>query len=381
MLKAVIVDDEKPSLYLLSKQLEETGEVEIIGSYHLSSEALEMIPQLQPDVVFLEIEMHGLNGIELANTLNQLGIETYVIFITAYPQYALDAFRVYAFHYMLKPIKQSELLETVLRLKKLISPCIKVVPQNKECNTEITYIRCLGSFEVINSKGTLVKWSSKKSKELLAYFIIHKERQLDKWKIGEALWPEDNEEHVNNNFHTTLFRLRDIMQKEGIDLQVGSQKGKKYGYCFQPIEIDCDLFQLDSFMEQYPEINDNSIQGFEQIRRLFRGELFSDIDSLWCLPEKEKYLRMMLHILDAMGNYYIHIGEYNKAYHVISQSLELDYSRERTHQEIFEVFYYLKDKQALINHYQNFANALKRDFATEPDFTTKQVYERYLRKF
>jgi two-component system LytT family response regulator len=117
-LKAVIVDDELSGIEVLEYALKKhCPEIEILKSFTSSMEALDKIPSLQPDVLFIDIEMPQLNGFELVEKLasNQLQ----VIFITAYNEFALKAFRVSALDYLLKPIDVDELKAAVSKLKSV----------------------------------------------------------------------------------------------------------------------------------------------------------------------------------------------------------------------------------------------------------------------
>ena len=117
-LKTIIVDDEPDSIKLLSLQLSQhCPEVEIAGMYTSSVKALPAIEKIQPDLVFLDIEMPIMNGFELLEKILHLPFS--VIFITAYNQYALKAFRFSAIDYLLKPIDKSELVRSMEKVRKV----------------------------------------------------------------------------------------------------------------------------------------------------------------------------------------------------------------------------------------------------------------------
>ena len=118
MIKCIVVDDEKIILDELCGMLAQT-EVELQGAFQDPFEALEHIKSLRPDVVFLDIEMPELNGIELAKKITGFAPDTQIIFITAYEQYAIKAFEVSAVHYLLKPITPDELDEAVKRVLRV----------------------------------------------------------------------------------------------------------------------------------------------------------------------------------------------------------------------------------------------------------------------
>ena len=120
-IKTIIVDDEPDSIQLLQLQLaQHCPDIEISGVYTSSAKALDGIEKLQPDLLFLDIEMPVMNGFELLEKI--LHIPFSVIFITAYSQYALKAFRFNAVDYLVKPADGEDLTEAVAKAIKRIRP-------------------------------------------------------------------------------------------------------------------------------------------------------------------------------------------------------------------------------------------------------------------
>lgn len=119
-LKAVIIDDSPQARKLLLMMLEEyKTDLEIIAEAEQATQGLELIKKHHPDVVFLDIEMPGKSGIQLAEQLLHDNITPAIIFTTAYNDYALKAFRLSAIDYLLKPINENHLQEAIEKIKKL----------------------------------------------------------------------------------------------------------------------------------------------------------------------------------------------------------------------------------------------------------------------
>ncbi|MFC0774057.1 LytR/AlgR family response regulator transcription factor [Terrimonas alba] len=117
MLKAILIDDEPDSIRLLALQLKmHCPQVEIAGQYTSSVEGLQAIRSLKPDLVFLDVEMPEMNGFELLDRLNDIFFS--LIFVTAYNEFALKAFRFSALDYLVKPLDTSELQEAVKKAEK-----------------------------------------------------------------------------------------------------------------------------------------------------------------------------------------------------------------------------------------------------------------------
>ncbi|MDC7222037.1 MAG: LytTR family DNA-binding domain-containing protein [Spirochaetales bacterium] len=118
MIKAVIVDDEDLARDELRFLLEQTGEVEIIGEGSNGFEAVARCRSLKPELVFLDIQMPGKDGLEAAREIIGLENPPSIIFQTAYDEFALQAFEVHAMDYLLKPLSPLRLRETLSRLSQ-----------------------------------------------------------------------------------------------------------------------------------------------------------------------------------------------------------------------------------------------------------------------
>lgn len=117
MLSALVIDDELFAREELTELLEETGQIEVIGHASNAIEGLKKINQLKPDVVFLDIQMPQITGIELLGMLDPDTMPK-VVFVTAYDEFAIQAFEDNAFDYLLKPVDTCRLEKTVKRLLK-----------------------------------------------------------------------------------------------------------------------------------------------------------------------------------------------------------------------------------------------------------------------
>ena len=116
MLKAILIDDEISALKTLRWALEKYfPDIEIMGAYDNPIEGKEALKKQQPDILFLDIEMPRLNGFDLLDGLETISFN--LIFVTAYDQYAVKAFRVNAIDYLLKPIETKALKEAINRVK------------------------------------------------------------------------------------------------------------------------------------------------------------------------------------------------------------------------------------------------------------------------
>jgi two-component system, LytTR family, response regulator len=121
MIKTIIIDDEPSAVSVLSMLLKNKfpNEIEIIATTNSPVEGKELIEKLNPDLVFLDIEMPGMTGIELVRSFNNPSFR--IVFVTAYDDYAVEAFKLCAIDYLLKPVGPDSVVATVEKVKSDIS--------------------------------------------------------------------------------------------------------------------------------------------------------------------------------------------------------------------------------------------------------------------
>ncbi|HZG72895.1 MAG TPA: LytTR family DNA-binding domain-containing protein [Chondromyces sp.] len=129
IIKVLIVDDERYSREELQHLLKDYSGFQVIGEADSGESAVMQALQLQPDVIFLDIEMPKMNGMEVAKALKELKRPPLLVFATAYPNFAAEAFRYEAVDYLLKPYDEEQLKETIERIKRqLLSVQQTVMP-------------------------------------------------------------------------------------------------------------------------------------------------------------------------------------------------------------------------------------------------------------
>ena len=126
-MRAIIIDDERLARTELRKLLQDFPEVEVVDEAANADEAINKIDTLQPDLVFLDIQMPGKTGFDM---LSELERAPHVIFTTAYDEYALKAFEVNALDYLLKPIEPKRLADAMQKLHIAETKENHVVPEN-----------------------------------------------------------------------------------------------------------------------------------------------------------------------------------------------------------------------------------------------------------
>jgi two-component system response regulator LytT len=134
--RVVIVEDEPLAAEYLAKLLDDTCQVEVVGTATDNEAGLRLCAELRPDAAFLDINLPGKDGVSLANQLSMLPQPPRLVFTTGVPERATDAFRLEAVDYLLKPLDPEQVAEAVNRLLAILRPFESRSPRNAANRTE-----------------------------------------------------------------------------------------------------------------------------------------------------------------------------------------------------------------------------------------------------
>jgi len=201
-MRAIIIDDERLARAELKKLLQDFPEVEVVDEAANADEGINKIDTLQPDLVFLDIQMPGKTGFDM---LAELERAPHVIFTTAYDEYALKAFEVNALDYLLKPIEPKRLADAMQKLHVAETKENHIVPENfnQSILTEVDQVfvkdgeRCwfvkLSDIRLFESVGNYAKVFFGANKPLILKSLNALEERLDQKTFFRA-----NRKHIVN---------------------------------------------------------------------------------------------------------------------------------------------------------------------------------------
>lgn len=235
MLRIAAVDDEFHALERFERMVSGMAELELCGLFDSGERLLSYLSENPLDVVFLDIEMPGTNGLQLSEQIQSLNEQIDIVFVTAFNQYAVEAFEVQAVDYILKPLTEERLNKTFRRLQRV---------NRAASSAGNPYVQCFGDFEVFVN-GEALTWKNSKAKEVLA-FLVHKNGVPVDWeKIADAVWPDFNAEKAQTNFHATTYLLRKRLAEAGISQILEGARGN---YKVATDKFDCDVYRLEELI-------------------------------------------------------------------------------------------------------------------------------------
>lgn len=365
-MRAIIVDDEQPSLDLLKLLLERDGRTRLYGAYRRPGEALAALEETRPDVAFLDVDMPQMNGLELARRIHEQQEAVEIVFVTAYAQYAIDAFRRNALDYLLKPLTLDAVSETISRLFKRRQPA---GPLTAPAHPEVMKAVLFGGFDILDVAGQPIKWRTLKTKEMMAYFLVKEGQPVSKWELMADLWPDLNEEQSRTYLHTTLYNLKKALKDAGGNGQIHYLSGQYhagFGDMANPLRV------YREFERSFPALTKETEGAYQAMAALYQGELFARLDYPWSSPYREMCFGLFRQACIRLCRYYLDKGEPEAAARAARQLLAQSEIDEEAHEMMLQVHFRRNDRIALRHQYE----LLKRVLLSELGLPSKPAVER-----
>lgn len=339
MFNAIIVDDEKPALDVLKLLLEKTGQICVVGSFMSAADALSQLQSLKPDVAFLDIEMSEMSGLELAGKIIEADVDIEIVFVTAYDKYALEAFRVNAIDYILKPFSSDDIAQAITRLKK-----VKPLPAVSQMPADKGRIYCLGRLSVYGAGcREAVKWRTSKAEELFAFMLQNLNRQVAKWKITQVLWPEcETEKQLNTHLYTTVYKVKKTLLSANIKFGFTFTNGR---YKLELPDVYIDASEFKTITDAEIEFSAASIERYKKALSLYKGNYLEENEYFWSQSKAEEYSTRYRSLVSEFAKYYATKTDFTNAEKILQKALTKAPLDDDLNEMLLKLFFMKKDKK------------------------------------
>ena len=230
-MRVICVDDEKLLADHVTKLCRDLPAIDEAVSFSNPFAALEWLDEHTADLALLDIDMPGMNGMELAVRIKEKRPQTAIVFLTGYSQYAVDAFRLHVSGYLLKPVDPE-------RLKAEVDYAFSGRRSDSQARVEA---RTFGNFDLLVN-GTPVLFRQAKCKELLAYLVDRQGSSVTRAEAFAILWGDRlYDRPMQKQFDVIIRSLRETLKENGVE-EIFEIKGGMLR--IHPQRIDCDLFRF-----------------------------------------------------------------------------------------------------------------------------------------
>ncbi|MBQ2446493.1 MAG: response regulator [Oscillospiraceae bacterium] len=263
-MRIICVDDELPARENFRFTVSSFPEVSSLELFRNAETAVEWVRNNPVDVAFLDIEMPGCNGLSLSRTLHEINPGMRLVFVTAYNQYAMEAWQTDAVGYVLKPYSPED-------IRKQLERAVRYRPKPRK-RVEIRTIPTLSI--LVDGKPLFLKRA--KARELFALLVDRGESGVTSGESIACLWPDKpNSKETQSLFRMTYKRLADALEEEGLGELLISSGTRR---ALRTDQVDCDLYRI--------------LAGDEQTARLYDGQYLQEYS--WA-EDRNGQLYFMLH--------------------------------------------------------------------------------------
>lgn len=375
-MKAILIDDEKPALLHLERLLDGDGRIRVTGKYTSAREGLDHLLANKAEIVFLDIEMPEMNGLEAAEYISQIDRNIKIVYTTAYSEYAIEAFELNALDYLLKPIHPDRLSKTVER--------VTVYDQHKASRIEAVkpdapQVVCFKRLMLADSSGPggKLRWRTMKAQELFAILLHHKGRWIDRELLLDTLWPDVEPDKAVTYLHTSISQVRKLLKDWGGEATVEYAQ-ESYRLFAEGIVTDVEKFERE--VGDNPVITEQNRERYERVLELYRGDYLEEHDYSWAKPRRGELLERFAVLAKAIADYEMNHGNERQALRSLVLLQEKDPYSEEVCRLVLTAYARLGDYVSLKACYEAFAHVLKKELGLEPEPHTKRLYERLMQK-
>lgn len=359
MIKAIIVDDDPPSIRVIEHFLSAYPEVEAAGSFTDPLYALRQFDAIRPQIVFLDIRMGALSGMDVAKEILAKNPDTDIVFTTAYDNYAIKAFELDATDYLVKPIMKARFDLSMRRILK------KYAPQE----TDRLRITCFGKFAVSRPDAAPVRWRTEKSKELAALLVYHRGSVVTRDEILEYLWPDTEPSRSVRYLHNSIYYIRKSLEGYNICPNMVKIAGSYSMVLSDAVEVDYDLY------ERLYSKADKSLSDLEQLFDLLRHDFMEGEDWSWALLQREILQKRCVEVAIRLSRLYVQAEEYTKAESVLRTAYLKDPYEEHTVEVLLRFYIESGQKAAALRLYEEYEYMTRHELGVSPEESIRRLVE------
>jgi len=355
-MRAIVIDDELPSLHSMKRMLERCR-VEVAALYQNPKEALAGAEALAADAAFVDIEMPGLNGLELASLLQSANPRLQIVFVTAYEQYAIEAFELAAVDYLLKPIQISRLEVTIKRLQT-------ARPNAETRGSSRTALCLFYGLGILRDTGETseLPWRTTKAKEVFVYLLHAGDKATGKDELIDRIWPDAEPEKAVTYLHTNVYHIRQTIKNEHLPLSLEYKDGKYRIVCAPDVRIDAHTWE-----KELKEADEDADEAYRLLMDVYRGDYLETEAYLWAEAERERLRAIWLERALKFAERLEEEGAYSRAISIQQRIQGRFPEMESSYFGLMRLFDKLGNPAEVFHHYDKLARMLDEDFGIRPN--------------
>jgi two-component SAPR family response regulator len=362
MYRVIAVDDEALAIRRFEHIVQKEDRLNLVATFTDSNKALEYVKNNKIDIAFLDIEMPSPNGLELSELLLEADPYISIVFVTAFDQYALEAFKAHAIGYLLKPLDLKDLKAQVDQIARTKQPREDLAEESAPSDSKQIVVHCIGQFSCYcaGNEKEPVSFRTAKTAELFALLIQHYNAPMSKYSILDAIFPDTDDEKSNKLFYVSCSYLRSAFTKYGITELLIRENDS---YRLNTDIVECDYINI---VKASDKMNSMSLEELEALAKQCNGEYLMGRAYEWAFETKTYVETISRRILLSLSDAYIDEGRDLEAAQQLEKYLIADPCNEEIVERLMTLYADLGQMNRVRAIYDTFKAKLFEQFKLKP---------------
>lgn len=358
-MNVMIVDDERLALDYLELQLSKFKEIHIIDTFENPQDFLQHLNEEKIDVVFLDVLMPELSGIEVAKEVMRRSPHTQIVFTSAYESYAIQAFELNVVDYLLKPIQHHRLLESIERCKQRLTnlnPTTSTHPKLMVCAFHSL------SFKKLNhsNEPLHVKWRTAKVRGVFSFLLHSHGKYISKDSLVDLFWPTVSLEKAFSQLYSAIYQIRKSLTEYQIPITITNIDN---GYILELNHIIYDVHVFEQHMHKLPELAEDTLNTHLELIELYSGDFFYKEDYTWAESSRERLRMMFIKLIRKVCDFYEDKGKFKDAIALYLHLQSLCPYYENSYLKLVKLYKEIGNFNDAKSQYNQLANMLKSEYS------------------
>lgn len=371
-MRVILIDDEQLALNYLEHQLLLVSNIQIVGMYTDALIGQKAIETNDVDLVFLDIQMPEINGLELAEQLLEKKPKLHIVFVTAYDDYAIRAFELNALDYVLKPARQQRLKNTMQRIQRRVeedstSPIKEMDILHMSMFQQVT-------ISAEEQQALPLRWRTAKGQQLFLYLVQHRGQIIGKTKLIELLWSDLELEKAYQQLYTAIYHLRKTLRPYSQHFIINTTAE---GYLMILRQVNLDVEQFEGFIRSGLGLSSETIADYEQAISWYKGDYLQGHDYIWIESERHRLSLLWIQTALKMVAWYDSTAQLEKALLLCLEVYQFYPQEEGAHLMLMKLFARMGKHSAVQQQYHHLQEILMAEIQEQPSITTTKWYQQW----
>lgn len=370
-LKTIIVTSNFKENRQLHEDLSQLDPISTVHSYVNKKDAYEAILMTKPELVFVDIKDELYNKWEFIERIRLDIPRSMIVIVAENHNFAIDAFKLCAFDYLIKPVGKYHLNNTVSNYFKVMN--------NEGICAKNGMIHAFKMLHFTEEKSSEIiqhhSWRTQKGKEIFGFLLHNRMKFVSKDIILDLFWPNSNKKNAMSQLYTIIYHIRKTIENLGFPIEIFNME-QFYMLDLNGLSFDVDVFRKR--LQVNTPVNEKTLPRYIETIECYKGDYFAEEGYEWA--KNERY-RLRLHWMESVrkvANYYIRNQNYSEAIHLYLRMQEMYPTCEESYEKLVQLFYLFGDRASAQEQYHALSNMLYKNFKTVPRQEISTWYNRVI---